>query len=45
MGLFILSFCIIKKEEDVDSSYAYRGDGGETPGIKIGIKNSNVLEN
>ena len=35
----INSLYIIIKSEDTDPNYAYRGDGKNTPGINIGIKN------
>lgn len=38
-NLGIHSLYIIKSEEDTDISFAYWGDGKDTPGINIGIKN------
>ena len=35
----INSLYIIIKSDDTDPNYAYRGDGKNTPGINIGIKN------
>ena len=35
----INSLYIIIKSDDTDHNYAYRGDGKNTPGINIGIKN------
>ena len=35
----IWSLYIIKMEDDPTPNYAYRGDGKDTPGINIGIKN------
>ena len=35
----ICSLYIIKMEDDTDSEHAYGGDGKDTPGINIGIKN------
>ncbi len=35
----IYSLYIIKMEDDTDPQFGYRGDGKDTPGINIGIKN------
>ena len=36
----IWSLYIIKMEDDTDPSFAYWGDGKNTPGININIKNN-----
>jgi hypothetical protein len=33
----LVSLYIIRAEDDIDTSYAYRGDGKSTPGIHIGL--------
>ncbi len=40
----IFSLYIIKMEDDTDPEYGYGGDGKETPGINIGIRNVLPIE-